>query len=389
MRKPYHIRERSPGHWAIIFSHREPASGKRKRQWHSFRGTKREAQIEAARLFTEREDGSLVDPKKIRLSQFLDRWLEYVRSRVSPKSHERYCEIVRKNIVPLLGDAILSKLGAMAIAEAYARAGVSGRRDGTGGLSPRTVHHMHRILKSALSKAVHWRMLLRNPADAVDPPKVERVTLKTYDLSRTVELLDAMRGTKMFAPTMLAVLCGLRRGEICALRWRHVNLDDGQLSVAESAEQTETGVRYKEPKSGRGRTVALSTTVSEELRQHRIRQAQELLKFGVKLTNDTMIVCQADGSALQPRSLTHEWMRLISTTPLPRIRFHDLRHAHATHLLASGVHPKVASERLGHSKVGITLDLYSHVLPGMQEDAAARVDDALRLAQINRGKSIG
>lgn len=308
---------------------------------------------------------------------------------MSPKSHERYCEIVRKNIVPLLGDAILSKLEAMAIAEAYARARVSGRRDGTGGLSPRTVHHMHRILKSALSKAVHWRMLLRNPADAVDPPKVERVTLKTYDLSQTVELLDAMRGTKMFAPTMLAVLCGLRRGEICALRWRHVDLDDGQLSVAEFAEQTQTGVRYKEPKSGRGRTVALSTTVIEELRQHRIRQAQELLKFGVKLTNDTMIVCQADGSALQPRSLSHEWMRLISTTPLPRIRFHDLRHAHATHLLASGVHPKVASERLGHSKVGITLDLYSHVLPGMQEDAAARVDDALRLAQINRERALG
>jgi hypothetical protein len=169
MRKPYHIRERSPGHWAIIFSDRDPATGMRKRRWHSFRGTKREAQIEAARLLTEREDGSLVDLKKIRLSQFLDRWLEYVRSRVSPKSHERYCEIVRKNIVPLLGDAILSKLGAIAIAEAYARAGVSGRRDGTGGLSPRTVHHMHRILKSALSKAVHWRMLLRNPADAVDP----------------------------------------------------------------------------------------------------------------------------------------------------------------------------------------------------------------------------
>jgi integrase len=235
---------------------------------------------------------------------------------VSPKSHERYCEIVRKNIVPLLGDAILSKLEAMAIAEAYARAGVSGRRDGTGGLSPRTVHHLHRILKSALSKAVHWRMLLRNPADAVDPPKVERVTLKTYDLSQTVELLDAMRGTKMFARQCWLCCVDCDEGK-CALRWRHVNLDDGQLSVAESAEQTQTGVRYKEPKSGRGRTVALSTTVIEELRQHRIRQAQELLKFGVRLTNDTMIVSQADGSALQPRSLTHEWMRLISTTPLP------------------------------------------------------------------------
>jgi integrase len=102
-----------------------------------------------------------------------------------------------------------------------------------------------------------------------------------------------------------------------------------------------------------------------------------------------MVVSQVDGSPLQPRSLTHEWMRLISKTALPRVRFHDLRHAHATHLLASGVHPKVASERLGHSKVGITLDLYSHVLPGMQEDAAARVDDALRRAQFKRRDDIG
>jgi integrase len=360
-----------------------------KRKWYSFTGNKREAQIEAARLLTERESGTSIDPKRIRLSQFLDRWFEYVRPRVSPKSYERYREIVRKNVGPVLGDVILSKLEPMAIAEAYAKVASSGRRDGSGGLSPRTIHHMHRILKSALSKAVQWRMLARNPAAAVDPPEVERATLRTYDLGQTVELLEAMRGTRMFVPTMLAVLCGLRRGEICALRWSNIDLDTGQMSISQSAEQTETGVRYKEPKSGRGQTVALSTTVAEELRQHRLRQAEELLKIGVRPSNETMVASQVDGSPLQPRSLTHEWVRLIAKTPLPRIRFHDLRHAHATHLLANGVHPKVASERLGHSKVGITLDLYSHVLPGMQEDAAARVDDAFRRAQMKRRDEIG
>jgi integrase len=388
MRKPYHIRERSPGRWAIIFSERTPGTYKRTRKWYSLKGTRKDAQIEAARLLTEREAGA-VDPKKMRLSQFLEQWLDYIKPRVSPKSHERYSEIVTKNIVPLLGDAIISKLEPMTIAKAYAKAETSGRRDGTGGLSPRTVHHMHRILKSALAKAVLWGMLPRNPANAVDPPKVERVTLKTYDLPETANLLEAMRETRMFVPTILAVLCGLRRGEICALRWRNVDLDARKLSIVESAEQTENGVRYKEPKSGRGRPVALSETVVEELRLHRIRQAQELLGFGVRLTDETMVASRAEGSALQPRSLTHEWVRLISRTPLPRVRFHDLRHAHATHLLASGVHPKVASERLGHSKVGITLDLYSHVLPGMQEDAAARVDEALRLAQIRRNKDVG
>ena len=206
---------------------------------------------------------------------------------------------------------------------------------------------------------------------------------------RLPQLLDAMRETRMFVPAMLAVLCGLRRGEICALRWEHVDLEACSLSVMQSAEQTESGVRYKEPKSGRGRSVALSATVADELRQHRMRQAEELLRVGVRQSKETMIVSQFDGSPLQPRSLTHEWMRLISRTTLPRIRFHDLRHAHATHLLASGVHPKVASERLGHSKVGITLDLYSHVLPGMQEDAAARVDEAFRLAQMKRRDEVG
>src|SRR5665213_2246500 len=96
---------------------------------------------------------------------------------------------------------------------------------------------------------------------------------------------------------------------------------------------------------------------------------EELFRLGTRLTDDSFVAAQVDGSPLQPRSLTHEWVRLIAKTTLPRIRFHDLRHAHATHLLASGVHPKVASDRLGHSKIGITLDLYSHVLPGMQEDA--------------------
>jgi integrase len=241
-------------------------------------------------------------------------------------------------------------------------------------------------LKQALGQAVKWELLTRNPADAVDPPKVERQRLDTYDMAQTAELLDTMRGTRMMVPVVLAALCGLRRGEIAALRWGSVDLPKGQIAVVESAEQTKAGIRYKEPKSGRARTVAISGTVASELRTHRLEQAQELLRVGVRPSDDSFVVAQADGSPLQPNSITHEWYRNLAKTTLPRIRFHDLRHAHATHLLSSGVHPKVASERLGHSKVGITLDLYSHVMPGMQEDAAAMVDDALQIALRNRAK---
>jgi integrase len=355
----------------------------------TYKGTKRGAQIESARLIAAVQGGTYLEPSKITVSSFLESWLDHVKSQVSPRSHERYCELARKNIVPLIGAVPLTKLKPAQISAAYTKALASGRRDGSGGLSARTVTHMHRILKQALGQAVRWELLTRNPADAVDPPKVERAVMTAYDMAQTAELLEAVRCTRIFVPTVLAVLCGLRRGEICALSWKSIDLVKGQLAVIQSAEQTKAGVRFKEPKSGKARTVSLSVTVVEELRLHRVQQAHELLKFGMRLSDQTLVVCQADGSLLQPRSLTHEWVRLLGKTTLPRARFHDLRHAHATHMLASGVHPKVASERLGHSKVGITLDLYSHVMPGMQEDAAALVDDALRTAINKRTKTIG
>ena len=381
-----HLRERSPGHWAIILDVRDPRTGARKRRWHSFEGTKRQAQIECARLVLETQKGTLVDPTRETVTAFLERWIEHMQGQVSARSLERYAELCRKNLAPLLGGLALAKLQPVHISQAYAKALASGRRDGKGGLSARTVTHMHRVLREALQQALAWQLLARNPADAVKPPKVERKQLNTYDIQQTAELLEGLRGNRMFVPTVLAGLCGLRRGEIAALQWKHVDIERRQIAVAQSAEQTRAGVRYKPPKSGRARSVAMSDTVTAELRAHRVAQAEGLLSLGIRLSEDTFVVAQADGSPLQPNSLSHEWVRQIGKIALPRIRYHDLRHAHATHLLLSGVHPKVASERLGHSKVGITLDLYSHVLPGMQEDAAARVDDALRIALQNRTK---
>ena len=375
------IRERSPGRWAIIID--DPNSGTRKRRWHSFKGTKRQAQIECARLISEMQNGSYLAPDKTTFAEFAERWLTHMKSQVSPKSHARYGELLRKNVVPLIGAVVLTKLKPVVISEAYAKALENGRRDGTGGLSPRTVGHMHRVLRQALGDAVKWEMLHRNPADAVNPPKVERSVMQTYDLDQTATLIDAMRGTRLLVPTMLAVLCGLRRGEVVALKWRNVDLAASRLAVVESAEQVGTNIRYKSPKSGNGRQLVMSARLVDELRSHRMRQVEELLRVGVGLTDDTFVVAQVDGSPIQPDTLTQDWTRKIEKTGLPVYRFHDLRHAHATHMLANGIHPKVASERLGHSKIGITLDLYSHVLPSMQEDAAERVDEALQAA-INR-----
>jgi integrase len=381
-----HIRERSPGHWAIIIDLRDPATGTRRRKWHSFTGTKRQAQVECARLIATITSGAYLEPAKITVAAYLERWLEHVRAQVSPKTYERYCGVVRGNVLPALGAVLLTKLQPAQISQMYARALASGRKDGKGGLAPASVLYMHRLLKQALTVAVtEWRLLQLNPADPIKAPRVMRKNMRALDTAETAALLEAAHSYRLFIPVLLAVTCGLRRGEICALRWRHVELSGAaQLSIVGSTEQTKAGVREKGPKSGRARTVALTALAIEELRRHKVHQAEELLRLGVRQTDEMYVVARADGQPLKPNSLTHEFVRFIAGTALPRVRFHDLRHSHATHLLASGVHPKVAQERLGHATVAVTLDLYSHVLPGMQADAASRVDEILRHALDKR-----
>ena len=374
-----HIRERSPGRWAIVID--VPQDGKRKQRWHSFKGTKRQAQIECARLIAELQNGTAVEPSRMTVAAFFERWIEHMQGQVSPRSHERYAEIARKNLMPLLGGLSLTKLQPAHISQAYAKALASGRRDGAGGLSPRTVTHMHRVLREALQQAVRWQLLARNPADAVKPPKVERKQMNVLDTDAAVAMIEAARESPLFVPILLGIRCGLRRGEVVALR----DLERGQISVVASAEQTEQGVREKEPKNGKGRTIVLSATEVEELRTHRARQAEGLLALGVRLTDDHHVVTRADGQPLQPRSLTHAFVKFVRQHGF-QIRLHDLRHSHATHMLASGVHPKIAQERLGHSSIGVTLDLYSHTMPGMQREAMSRVDAALQAALDRKSK---
>jgi integrase len=385
-----HIRQRSPGHFAIVIDVRDPETGKRKRRWHSLKGTKREAQVECSKLIAAISGGSYVDPSRQTVAQFLDRWLAYKASQLSPRSYERYGEIVRENIAPALGAVRLTVLRSTQIAEAYSSALASGRRDGKGGLSPATVVYMHRVLKQSLAQAVLWHDLARNPTEGIKPPRVERRQMKVYDADATATLIEIARGTSLFIAILLAVTTGMRRGEIAALRWRHIDLARAQISVVENAEQTKHAVRYKPPKTDKGRRpVALSATVVDELRAHRVSQAQELLKLGIRLSDDTFVIAQADSSPYQPRSLTHAFKLFLAEHKLPRIRLHDLRHTHATAMLSACVHPKIVQERLGHSTIAITLDLYSHVLEGMQENAVERVDAALQEALDKRRKKIG
>jgi len=386
MRSTGHIRQRTPGSWELRYSlGRDPATGKRRTITTTVKGNRRAAEKELRRLLRTLDTGEHVDPSRMTVREWLTMWLATVREEVAPKSYERYAEIARNFLIPTLGNYALTKLVPSHIQKAYNGWATGGRLDGkAGGLAPQTRRHIHRILRTALARAVEQQVIARNPADVFRNrlPKVERRDLVTLTADQSAQLLQAIAHSRVYWPVLLALSTGMRRGEILALRWKNVDLELGTLRVVESLEQTKTSIRFKTPKSGRHRAVTLPAYAVEELRRLKREQAEGLLALGVRQTGETLLCCRADGKPHQPLSLTYEFARFIRRlSDLPRVRFHDLRHSHATQLLASGVHPKIASERLGHASVGITLDLYSHVTETMQSEAAAKLDLEMQAAK--------
>jgi len=375
-----HVRKRGTQSWAVVFDLGRDENGKRKQKWFSVKGTKRDAEREMARLVHELNTGSYIEPSRMSVGEYLDRWLaDHAKQTVSGKTFERYAEIVSKNLKPGLGHIHLEKLRPLDIQRFHAEALRSGRRDGKGGLSAQTVLHFHRVLRSALHQAMKWQMILRNPADAVDPPKPPRREMAALDESGTAWLITAAKGTKLHAPIVTAVTTGLRRGEILALRWMDVEFERCSITVRRSLEQTKAGLRFKSPKTKKGRQISAPSYLLDILREHRERQEQTQRSLGQSVSEEDLVFGDPTGAPWAPDSLTSEFKDFRNRIG-SRIRFHDLRHSHASQLLKHGIHPKVVSERLGHSSVAITLDLYSHVLPGLQEEAASKIDVGLRAA---------
>lgn len=379
MRRTGHIRERSPGSFELRYSlGTDPATGKRRIATATVRGTRKDADRELRRLFRTLDTGEHVDPTKMTTREWLIGWLAGVSQEVSPRTHELYGYIVNRFLLPAFGNIPLTKLGPSQIHSAFLALATAGRRDGKpGGLSAQTRRHVHRILSTSLARAVEQQLLPRNPSDALRRrlPKVERRELSVLSIEQSARLLAAIRLRRVYWPTLIALATGARRGEILALRWRNVDLDGGVIKIERSLEQTKNGLRFKTPKSGKSRAVVVPDHAIDELRRLRREQAEELLRLGIRLGGDTLICARADGTPMLPRSLTHEFAKIAGNVEgVPRIRFHDLRHSHATQLLGAGVHPKVAQERLGHATIGITMDLYSHASETMQAEAAQRLD---------------
>lgn len=374
-----HIRQRGKGAYAVIIELGRDAEGKRRQKWHNVRGTKKDAENELVKQLNALQTGSYVEPTRLRVGQFLRRWLDdYAKPKVAAKTFERYDEIVRLHLLPHIGHIRLEKLHPLKIQELYAKMLKEGRNDGRGGLSPRTVLHHHRVLREALQQAVRSLLLSRNPADAVQPPRPERSDVSTLDSKRASELIELAKPTRLYLPILMALATGARRGEVLALRWKDVDLRSGVATIRQSLEQTKAGIRFKSPKTKRStRSIQLPAFAVSALKQHRSEQAAQRLKLGEAYRNLGLVMARPDGSAWNPGSFSAGFIDFAKRHGFEGLAFHQLRHTHATLLLGLNVHPKIVSERLGHSHIGLTMDTYSHVMPNMQREAAEMIDAVL------------
>lgn len=382
-----HVRKRGKRSWAIVVDLGRDATGKRRQKWHAVTGTKKDAERELNKLLHEMNTGSYVEPARMTVGEYLDRWLaDYAKHNVAGKTFERYEDIVARHLKPDLGHIALPKLKPLHIQGLYSKALTEGRSDGRGGLSAQTVLHCHRVLRGALQQAVRWQLLAQNPADAVKPPRPVRKDMRALDDAGIRRLLAAAKDTRLYWPVLLAVSTGMRRGELLALRWSSVDLDRSRLSVCEALEETRDGLAFKQPKTARSRrTVELPTVVNNELRTAKAELAKHKLATGPAFEDQGLVFPAIDGAPWPPDRFSGAFVTLARRAGLEGTRLHDLRHTHATQLLRMGVHPKIVSERLGHATVAITLDTYSHVLPGIQREAVDMLDAGLRLALVERG----
>ena len=386
------IRQRSKGSWELcIDTGRDPVTGERTRHFESVRGAKRDAQRRLRELLLNVEQGTYVKSDRLTVAQFLEEWLQdYVATNTAPRTAEGYQQIVRTRLIPALGSLPLLGLRPHHIQKYYSQALESGRRDGKGGLSALTVHHHHRVLYEALRHGVKHGILIRNVAEAVDAPRPEHKELAILAASDVQLILDACKETAYYVLFFTLAYTGLRRSELLGLRWGDVDLEKSTLSVVQALHQLHGG-KYilREPKTKRSRRqIALSPLLAIALWEHRLKQEQAQKLLGKPLESRDLVFSHPDGRPIRPDSVTRAFHKIAESVRLRGVRLHDLRHAHATILLQQGVNPKIVQERLGHSSVSTTLDIYSHVLPGLQEAAARQFDEDFEneVHQKNVGK---
>lgn len=372
------IVKRNDGRWAAAVTVGVDQAGKPKRVW-LYGKTRKEVQGKLDEARQQQKAGILPITNHITIAEWINVWMrEHMRPHLRQGTYDSYLNKVERHVIPAIGAIQLRQLQATHLQQLYNNLLEHGRVDGKGGLSARTVRYVHAIIHHALEQAVKEQLIPRNPADAVTLPNQKHQEIKPLTTGQAQQFLNAVKNDRLYPAFLLELGTGLRRGELLGLRWQDVDLETGVVSVRQSLVRTRNGLLFQEPKTDRSkRNIPLPENVTRELRRWKARQNEERLAIGSAYQDANLVFCKPDGEPLDPGEFSKYFSRLLEEAGLPHVRFHDLRHTHATQLLQLGVHVKVVQERLGHSTVTMTLDTYSHVVPGLQEEAAARLNSLL------------
>ncbi|MBV9670490.1 MAG: site-specific integrase, partial [Acidobacteriales bacterium] len=364
----------------------DPATGRRKIRYVSFKGTKKQAEQKLVALLAAEQKGESVDPSRVTVAEYLRSWLNAdivignKGKALSAKTLERYRQLAEQQIIPHLGATALQKLRPAQIQEWHTALLTHGGKDGAP-LSARTVGHAHRVLHEALARAAAAETVHRNVAAIVKAPHVETEEVEILEAEQITGVLKALRDHGLHRIVSLALATGARRGELLGLQWGDVDLDASTLTIQRSVEETKSGLRLKAPKTKHGRrTISLPRTAVELLRSHLREQRELRVALGAgREAKETLVFSTVEGGLLSPDNVSRDWARTVKSRKLPQVSFHALRHTHASALIAAGLDVVKISRRLGHSSPNVTLTVYAHVFEKTDTTAATAIEAALQL----------
>ena len=346
----------------------------RRRETKAGYASRKDCQAALTRKLTTLAERTYVLPSRLSLREFLLKvWLPAIESGLRQTTLGGYRILVESHLVPQLGAVQLQSLNAAQINVHYARLLSSGRVHGAGGLSPNTVHHVHVVLHRALRDAVKWGYLQTNVAQFADPPRAsaQYKELPVWSEEQLHAFLAAVAQQRLYPLWRFLAMTGCRRGEALGLTWPDLDIENGRVMIRRALVPIAGKLVETEPKTKRGRrSIALDAETVALLRQQAARQLAEQQALGDEWVDSGRVFTQENGSELHPERISALFARLVRAAALPHIPLHGLRHTYASIALAKGVNPAIVSRRLGHSTVAFTLDIYSHVLPQVDAEAA-------------------
>jgi integrase len=333
--------------------------------------TRQEVSQKLTAALRDLQQGLPLVSKRQQVAHYLEDWLRWTRSTVRPKTYISYEGCVRRHIVPAIGQLTLDRVTPQHIQELLDTKLADG-------LSSQSVVHIRGVLRRALGRAVKFGLIPRNVAVLVDPPRLTHKEIRPFSPEEARAFLHAIEGDRLECLCTLALTTGLRRGELLALTWQNVDLERAELHVRYGLDRFEGKLQLVEVKTNRSRrVVSMPRMAVAALRLHRPRQLEDRLLAGSRWHETGFVFTTSIGTPIEPRNVSRSFHCLLKRAGLPRSRFHDLRHSFATMLLIQGTSPRVVMEMLGHSQISLTMNTYSHVMPALQQDAAARLEALL------------